>query len=532
MAEPAARRISVLDTTLRDGAQSEGIIFSLEDKLSIIRLLDDLGVDYIEAGNPASNPKDAELFRFAKEHMQLKQSRLTAFGSTCRVGTDALQDSGLAALIDAGASCVSLFGKSSIFHVTEVIKTSPEENLRIIHDSVAYLVQNGVEVLFDAEHFFDGFLIDGEYALKCLKAAQSAGASWLVLCDTNGGTLPGDIQIVTQQVTGSLNLPVAIHCHNDSGLATAGTLRAVMAGATQVQGTINGYGERCGNANLCEILPNLQLKMHMDCLPTGALTRLTSTARSIGEIANISINEHSPYVGRSAFAHKGGMHIDGVMKNHKSFEHIKPEWVGNHRRYLLSEMAGRGALLGKLSTLAPTLTKDSPEVVAIMEELKQLEADGYSFENATASLELRLLGALGQRQHFFEVLDFQVISRKANSTKNTQAFVKIRVDNKSELSAEEGDGPINALDLALRKALLLFFPCIEQMHLADFKVRVVNNNGTASAVRVYIESTDGKHVWGTVGVSSNIIEAGFIALADSIEYLLLNHSTNWQRNRL
>ena len=519
-----AERIGVLDTTLRDGVQGEGVVFSREDKIKVLRALDALGVEFIEAGNPAASPRDRELFAYVSSKMTLKNARLPAFGATCRAGGKAEADEGLRALIECGAKTVSLFGKASRFQAEAVLKCDPQENLRIIRDSVSYLTGAGLTVFFDGEHFFDGYSDDPDYALQAMLTARDAGASVAVLCDTNGGALPDFIARATEHAVRALAMPVSIHCHDDAGLATAGTLAAVAAGATQVQGTVNGYGERCGNANLCQVIPNLVLKMGKRCLPEGALARLTGTARLISEIANLSMNERSPYVGRSAFAHKGGMHIDGMLKNPRTFEHIDPESVGNRRRYLLSEMAGRGALMTRLHQLAPELSKDSEATARILEMLKTLEGEGYSFEDAEESLRLRVLGALGKRRRFFEVLDFHVVSRKPEDDKNAQAFVKVRVDGQTEITADEGDGPVNALDLALRKALARFYPSLFRMRLRDFKVRVVSAEGTASSVRVFIESTDGEKVWSTVGVSSNIIEASFIALTDSIEYLLMRET--------
>lgn len=522
-----AERILVLDTTLRDGAQAEGISFSLEDKIRLIRALDDLGVDYIEAGNPAANPKDEELFQFARQGLRLKHARLTAFGSTCRVGVRADEDAGLRKLAGCGAQCASIFGKSSLFHVREVLRAEPEENLRLIEESVAFLKRSGMFVLFDAEHFYDGYRENADYAMQSLAAARRGGADMLVLCDTNGGSLPHELGRITRQAAENMDCPVGVHCHNDAGLAVACSMEGVLCGARMVQGTINGYGERCGNANLCTLLPNLCLKMGRDALIPGAMERMASTARLTGEIANLAMDEHSPYVGNSAFAHKGGMHIDGMMKNRRSFEHISPERVGNKRRFLVSEMAGRGALISRLGALAPELARDREQTARIMEHVKALEARGYAFESAGGSLELRVLGALGRRPHFFEVLDFHVVSRKPENDKNAQAYVKVAVDGKMEITADEGDGPVNALDLAMRKALGVFYPCLSQMRLKDFKVRVVSGSGTSSVVRVHIDSTDGVHLWSTVGVSSNIIEASFIALSDSIEYMLLGESRAW-----
>ncbi len=519
-----AQRIEILDTTLRDGAQGEGVSFSVPDKLKVIAALDQLGVTYIEAGNPFASPRDAELFRYAAERPVCEKAVLAAFGATCRAHTRAEEDVGLRALIDSRARVVSLFGKSSRFQVDSVLNVSPEENLRMIRDSVALLTRAGRQVFFDAEHFFDGWKTDPGYALSVLRTAKEAGAVRLVLCDTNGGTLPEDVERATHAICEALKAPVAIHCHNDSGLATACSLYGVRGGATQVQGTINGLGERCGNANLCEVIPNLMLKLRRECLNAEELEHLTDTARTVNEIANLHMNEKSPYVGRSAFTHKGGMHIDGMLKDSRTFEHIEPEKVGNHRRYLVSEMAGRGALMTRLRAVAPDLNKDSPQAAAIMERLKALEAGGYTFEDADASLALRILDILGRRRRFFDVLDFNVVSRKPEDQLSAQAYVKVRVGEQVEITADEGDGPVNALDCAVRKALARFYPCLEEMRLIDFKVRVISEAGTASRVRVHMENTGGGRTWSTVGVSGNIIEASFIALTDAIEYMLMGGS--------
>lgn len=522
------RRIEVLDTTLRDGAQGEGVVFSLEDKLRVIRALDDLGVDYIEAGNPSSNPKDEQLFRYLSEKLTLNHSMITAFGSTCRPGMKAEDSAECRSLVSCGAKAVSVFGKTSKLHVEKVLHASPEENLRMIADSVRFLVRSGLRVLFDAEHFFDGYKDDPAYALSVLEAARISGAHRLILCDTNGGTMPGEIASALKAAVARFGDCIGVHCHNDAGLAVAGSIAAAENGAMHVQGTINGYGERCGNANLCVLLPNLAFKCGFDCLAGGGMAKLSSAARKIADIANLPMDEKSPYVGRSAFAHKGGMHIDAMLKDSRSFEHIDPEAVGAQRRYLVSEVAGRGALMTRLGAIDPRLTKNSPETARILLSLKELEAEGYSFEGAEASLHLRLLGMLGRRRHFFELQDFHVVSRQPENEQNAQAYVKVRVDGQVEITADEGDGPVNAIDLAVRKALARFYPCIGKMRLKDFKVRVVNMEGTASRVRVGMETTDGVHVWSTVGVSSNVIEASVVALTDSIEFMLLGESEGWR----
>lgn len=514
-------RVEVLDTTLRDGMQGEGVSFSYDDKIKVVEALDRLGVDYIEAGNPAASRRDADLIR-ALAARGFSHAEIVAFGSTRRAGTDAREDAGLLALINSGTKYVSIFGKSSAFHVSAVLGVEKDENLRMIADSVGALKGRGRKVFFDAEHFFDGYAEDEEYALATLSAAARAGAEALVLCDTNGGRLPEEISGAVRAVRRAFELPVAIHCHDDAGLATAGTLAAVSAGAVQVQGTINGYGERCGNANLCEVIPNIELKLNRRCLPEGKLRHLAGTAAYISDIANITMDPKAPYVGRSAFTHKGGMHIDGMIKDSRTFEHVDPALVGNGRRYLMSEMAGRGALMTRLKVLAPELKKNSEQTAAIVDMLKGLEGEGYTFEDADGSLALRVLGEIGRRRVYFSVLDFHVSSYKPESLENSQAYVKVEVDGRTEITADEGNGPVNALDLALRKALTRFYPFLSEMKLTDFKVRVVGGMGTSSKVRVHIESSDGANNWSTVGVSNNVIEASFIAMTDSIEYMLMN----------
>lgn len=520
-------RIEVLDTTLRDGAQGEGIIFSLEDKIRVIRKLDELGVDIIEAGNPSSNPKDRQLFAYARDHLKPANAMLAAFGSTCRPHAKAADSPECVCLAECGVQAVTVFGKASRHHVDKVLETTEEENLRIIADTVGYLKKKGLLVVFDAEHFFDGYGIDRAYALDVLKTARDAGADRLVLCDTNGGTMPWDIARIVGDAVSTLGGYIGIHCHNDAGMAAACTMEAVRAGAMHVQGSVNGFGERCGNADLCTVIPGLALKLGKEVLREGSLSRLGDTARLVADTVNLPMNENSPYVGRSAFTHKGGMHIDAMLKNPDTFEHVDPGKLGASRKYLLSEMAGRGALMTRLREIDPALKKESPETGRILGELKQLEADGYSFEGAEASLKLRLLEMLGRRRSFFKLTDFHVVCGKPGDNENSQAYVKVTVNGQTEITADEGDGPVNAIDLAVRKALARFYPCITRMKLMDFKVRVVNNLGTASGVRVAMETTDGRHVWSTVGVSSNIIEASVIALTDSIEYMLCGETEGW-----
>jgi len=509
---------------LRDGAQAEGISFTVGDKLKIAKKLDEFGVDYIEAGNPGSNPKDVEFFEKVKE-IEFTHAKLVAFGSTRRAGIPPEDDVNLAALLRSGTAVVAIFGKSWDFHVTDVIRTTLDENLNMIYDSIAYMKQNGKEVVFDAEHFFDGYKANPDYALKTLEIAAQAGADWLVLCDTNGGSFPSEIAEIVKVVVGKFSsIPIGIHCHNDGGMAVANSIMAVEQGAVQVQGTFNGYGERCGNANLCTIIPNLQLKRNYYCVPPHSIAGLVNVSRYISEMANMAPNERDPYVGNCAFAHKGGMHVDAILKNPASFEHIPPESVGNERRILMSEVAGRSAILGKIQKVAPWVTKSSPEVQRLIDELKRLEHEGYQFEGAESSFELLVRRALGKDHKFFEVKDFRVLCEEPwQGDYSASAIIKVKVDGIEEVTAAEGDGPVNALDKALRKALEVFYPQLKKMRLTDYKVRVLDTSkATAAKVRVHIESTDGEKVWGTVGVSTNIIEASWNALVDSIEYFLYN----------
>lgn len=518
--------VRLLDTTLRDGAQAEGVTFSIDDKRRIAHALDELGIGYIEAGNPAANPKDAAFFAQASG-MALQRARLVAFGSTIRPGESPAQDAGLAALLASGAGVATIFGKSSVLHVEQVLRCTREENLRLIRESISYLTARGLEVWFDAEHFFDGYKADAAYAMACLQAALEGGAATLTLCDTNGGTMPEEVAAIVRAVHGQLDAPLGIHCHNDCGLATACTLAAVQAGAEIVQGTMGGVGERCGNADLSTLIPLLEMKLHTPCLPEGHLPMLTHTARFAAEVMNLSPNERAPFVGHAAFAHKGGMHIDGVLKHAPSFEQIPPESVGNQRRFLISDQAGRAGVYARLSRILPDVPRDSADMARVIARLKEKEARGYTYENAEGSFALMALDTLGRRPKFFEVVDFHVLCQSPfNATqvaKSAQAYVKVSVGGREGINAAEGDGPVNALDIALRKTLADFYPAISHMRLKDFKVRVLDMGGTASTVRVSIESTDGQHVWSTVGVSSNIIQACFKALVDSIDYLLTYH---------
>lgn len=516
------RKVDILDSTLRDGAQAEGISFSVEDKIKIVRTLDDLGVDYIEAGNPGSNPKDIEFFERMRT-VKLKNARLAAFGSTRRRDITVEEDNNVQSLLSAGAPVIVIFGKSWDFHVTDVIKTTLEENLNMIRETVAFFKKKKKEVIFDAEHFYDGYKANPDYAMKALQAAAEGGADCLVLCDTNGGSFPSEIYEITKKVTEAFPIKIGVHTHNDSGMAVANAIMAVEAGASHVQGTYLGYGERCGNANLSTIIPNLQLKKGIACLPQDNLVKLTHAARKIAEISNITMSERDPYVGNSAFAHKGGMHIDGVSKASRSFEHVDPYLVGNKRRFLMSEVAGRRTILDKIREICPSVTKESRETEAIINRLKELEHQGYQFEGAESTFELVIRKQLGKYRPFFELEAFKLITEQpAKPGPSASALIKVKVDGKSEITAAEGDGPVHALDRALRKALEVFYPELSSVHLTDFKVRVIDSqSATAAKVRVLIESTDGESVWSTVGVSTDIIEASWIALVDSIEYKLI-----------
>lgn len=519
--------VEILDTTLRDGAQGEGVDHSLDDKRKIAMALDKLGIPLIEGGNPAANPKDETFFNEARKAPFLKHAALVPFGSTCRAGAKAENDPGLNKLLNTAQPVISLFGKADIRQVQQVLRTTPEENLRMIEQSVAFLCSRGRRVLFDAEHFFDGAEYDKAYTLEALRAAARGGADVLVLCDTKGGTLPQDMRALTCETLAALpDKKLGIHCHDDMGLAVAGSLACIDAGAVMAQATVAGIGERCGNTNLSTLLPTLQLKLGYEVIPPESMPLLTETARKILEIMNLTPNRRAPYVGYSAFAHKGGMHIDGVMKSAESFEHIPPDSVGNRRRFLLSEQVGKAGVYARLKRLLPELTPEDPRVRRVTERLKRRELKGYAYESADGSFDLMALDTLGIRRQLFEVKDFHVLSGNSTENNNAQAYIKIAVDGREEINAAEGDGPVNALDKALRKALLVFYPQLAAMHLRDFKVRVIDSGGTASVVRVLIESTDGAHVWTTTGVSSNIIQACFLALIDSVEYYLTFAATD------
>ncbi|MGI5966871.1 MULTISPECIES: citramalate synthase [Anaerotruncus] len=519
------KRIEIFDSTLRDGAQGESVSYSVEDKLNIVRSLDKLGIDYIEAGNPFSNPKDAEFFERVKG-ISLSHARIVAFGSTRRRGVPVTEDKNCAALLRAGTGCVSVFGKSSDWQVREVLGTTPEENLRMIFDTVDFFVRAGKRVFFDGEHFFDGYKQNPYYAVETLEAAEKAGACKLVLCDTNGGCFPDEIAAVTAEMEKRFPGKIGIHCHNDTGCAVAATIAAVKAGADHVQGTYIGIGERCGNANLAAAIANLQLKLGYLCIPPDRVSRLTKTARYISEVSNVRLPHSMPYVGKSAFAHKGGMHVDGVMKNSAAFEHINPESVGNRRQILLSEVSGRTALMSKVAEFVPNLRKDSPELQKLVDKLKALEYEGYQFEAATASFEMVVLKELGYFKPFFELELFRIIGEQDAADRHmASAMVKLRVGDRYEITADEGDGPVHALDRALRKALEVFYPGLSGVRLIDYKVRVMDTGkATAALVRVLIETSDGENIWTTVGVSTDIINASIHALVDSMEYKLYRDS--------
>jgi len=512
--------IALYDSTCRDGAQTEGVSFTIEDKLSIVTKLDELGVHYVEGGFPFSNDKDMAFFNEIRNR-KLKRSKVAAFGSTRRAKLKAGEDPGLAALVAAGTPVVTVVGKSWDLHVRDVLRCSPEDNLAMIADSVKYMKSKGLETIYDAEHFFDGYKADAEYALRTLQAAFEAGADCLALCDTNGGCLPHEVAEITAAVLKEVNTVVGFHGHNDSGCAVANTLAAVRAGAVHVQGTLNGLGERTGNADLCQIIPNLQLKMKRRCLPTENLLRLTKISRYICDIANQPLSDAQPYVGHQAFAHKGGLHVDAVRKNPVTYEHVDPAQVGNERHILLSELSGSATVLEKMEKF--DLTHDKDVMKKALAELQRLENTGYQFEAAEASFELLVRRLLGTERSFFDLLGFRVIVEKRGPEELpiSEATIKLRVGGHVEITAGEGDGPVNALDRALRKALERYYPALKEMHLADYKVRVINPTAATEArVRVVVESRDKENIWGTVGVSENLIEASWQALLDSVVYKL------------
>ena len=521
--------LQLYDTTLRDGAQREGISFSVVDKLHIAQKLDELGIHFIEGGWPGSNPKDIEFFSKAQS-LVLSHAKLVAFGSTRRAGAKAETDANLLALASAGVKVVTIVGKSSELQVTQVLETTLDENLSMIADSIGYLRGKELTVFLDAEHFFDGFKANPSYALRVLEVAAEAGASCLVLCDTNGGTLPHEITVAVEAARKASSVPLGIHAHNDGELAVANTLVAVNAGVTQVQGTINGYGERCGNANLCSIIPDLKLKMGIDCISDEQLAKLTEVSHYVSEVANLIPDAFSPYVGFSAFGHKGGLHVSGLKKWAESYQHVDPIRVGNKPRVLVSELSGKENILYKAREKGLDLPPSGKEARKLLKQVKLLESRGFQYENAEASFELLLHRAKPEYQPPFELVDFMVVvekRRRPPTPKNmeemlSEAVVKVKVGNEIMHTAAEGNGPVNALDEALRKALLQFYPSLAQVKLVDYKVRILEESvGTTAQVRVLIESSDGVEEWRTVGSSTNIIEASWLALADSLEYWLL-----------
>ncbi|MBD2242973.1 citramalate synthase [Nostoc sp. FACHB-888] len=546
MTTNSSPQLWLYDTTLRDGTQREGLSVSIEDKLRIAKRLDQLGIPFIEGGWPGANPKDVQFFWQLQED-PLKQAEIVAFCSTRRPNTTAATEPMLQDILAAGTRWVTIFGKSWDLHVTASLKTTLEENLAMIRDTIEYLRSQGRRIIYDAEHWFDGYKHNPDYALQTLEAAIASGAEWLVLCDTNGGTLPHEISQIVQdvvRVTGDWGMgkdssqspipnpqspipQIGIHTHNDSEMAVANALAAVMAGAKMVQGTINGYGERCGNANLCSLIPNLQLKAGYSCITEDQLTQLTEASRFVSEVVNLAPDEHAPFVGLSAFAHKGGIHVSAVERNPLTYEHIQPEQVGNHRRIVISEQSGLSNVLAKARSFGIDLDHQKAEAKQILQRLKDLESEGFQFEAAEASFALLMHEALGGRQKFFEVKGFQVHCDliEGKETTNALATVKLAVDGKNILEAAEGNGPVAALDAALRKALVNFYPQIATFDLTDYKVRILNGHtGTAAKTRVLVESGNGRQRWTTVGVSTNILEASYQAVVEGLEYGLLLHS--------
>jgi len=518
--------IEIFDTTLRDGAQGEGIVFSLRDKIAVTEALDELGVSWIEAGNPGSNPKDLEFFRLASS-LNLKNAEICAFGSTRKKGVKAKDDAQLKSLLDAGTKAVSVFGKSWDMHVSDVLQVSMEENLAMISETVSFLKAEGRTIIYDAEHFFDGWINNSTYAFKTIKTAIEAGADRIVLCDTNGGTFPSEIDCIIKELTAQINLSgiLGIHAHNDCGLALANAIIAVQAGCSHVQGTLVGFGERCGNTSLSALIPSLQLKMGKLCILPENLVRIGEITRRVAEIANVIISDDMPYIGAHAFSHKAGMHTDGVIKTQKSFEHIDPAQVGNARHLLMSEVGGRSAIAERVKKIEPSVHKDHSVIISLAEKLKKLEAEGWAYEGADASFEILILQELGRFTPLFKIEAYRVMSEHPTGEKIScsHAWVKVLVGDTSEVAAAEGVGPVGALDGALRRALTRFYPNLAKMRLEDYKVRVIDGKDATSAqVRVLIESTDGQYNWNTVGVSADIIDASRAALVDSIEYMLIH----------
>ena len=518
--------VLLYDTTLRDGCQAEDVSFTLEDKLRIAEKLEELGIDYIEGGYPGSNPRDADFFRQVKK-LKLKNAKIASFGTTRKPGAKPSQDFNLKVLLEADTPVVTLVGKTWDLHVRDDLRISQKANLEVIADSIAYIKRRVDEVIFDAEHFFDGFRANPDYALECLKAAQEAGADWIVLCETNGGRLPGEVRKALTHVNRVIKTPLGIHCHNDSELAVANTLAGVEMGVTQVQGTVNGFGERCGNLNLISAIATLQLKMGKKCVTPAQLKKLREVSQFFYELANLQPNKRQPYVGDSAFAHKGGLHVAGVLKNRETYEHIDPELVGNRQRVLVSDLSGRSNIVYKGKEYGIDLKDKGEAIHEILRRTKELEGQGYEFQAAEASFELLIQEALGKKRKNFKLVGFRVIDekRKEGEAPISEATIMVEVDGEMEHAAAMGNGPVNALDQALRRALTKFYPALKNIQLLDYKVRVLSSGeGTGASVRVLIESGDGKNRWGTVGVSHNVIEASWQALVDSIDYKLYKDS--------
>ncbi len=520
-----SKKIFLYDTTLRDGSQSEGISYSVRDKIRIAKRLDKFGIDFIEGGWPFSNPKDKEFFDYFKKK-KLSKAKLAAFGSTRHPKSTAGKDKNLKALVRSGADYITIFGKTWKLHVKEVLRVPLEENLKMISDSVGYLKRKKKKVFYDAEHFFDGYKDDPDYAIKTLQAAESAGADLLVLCDTNGGTLTVELMGIVKEVSKKVSLPLGIHTHNDTGLAVANSVAAIQAGCVQVQGTINGYGERCGNADLTSIIPILKIKLNKNVITNKRLEQLTELSHFISEVSNVKHPDNHPFVGRSAFAHKGGIHINAMTKNSGAYEALDPNLVGNQRRLLVSELSGKTSISMAAKEMSYDLDKRSPKAMKLHKILQNLENQGYQFEVADASFKLILEKELKKYKKFFQLLGFRVIiEKREDGSLMSEATIKLKVKGVFQYTASQGDGPVNALDGALRKALIKFYPSLETMHLSDFKVRVLEEErGTAARVRVLIESQDENQTWTTVGVSENIVEASWQALLDSVEYKLLKEA--------
>ncbi len=513
------RHIAVYDTTLRDGCQAHGFSLSVDDKLKVARRLDDLGVEYIEGGWPGSNPRDEAFFEAAR-HETWRHARLAAFGSTRRPGVRPEDDANLKLLFAADTPVATLVGKASLFQVRKVLGVSPEENLAMIADSVAFLAAASREVMLDAEHFFDGYRADPDYSLACLNVAANAGARWVVLCDTNGGSLPQQVESAVKRVCAEVRCAVGIHTHNDAELAVANTLAAIEAGAQQVQGTINGYGERVGNANLCSIVPNLELKLGYRCLPPGKLAEITEVSRYVSEVGSAAHSMRLPYVGAEAFAHKAGLHVNALMKGFETYEHVPPESVGNSRHVLVSDLSGQSNVRHKLEGLG--LALNSEQTRALLLEVKTREHDGAAYEDADASFELLALRAAAAHAAPFELEEYSAVCGRRHGHEHAEATVKVKVGGERVLAVAEGLGPVHALDSALRQALLRFYPELASVRLADYKVRVVDNeSGTDARVRVWIQAASGSRSWETVGASANIVSASAEALVDSLEYALV-----------